>query len=312
MEVPVFVFTGFIDSGKTTLMRDTIESPDFAAYRNLIIMCEDGDEEYSPEFLKKNHAFLVEVSSPEELTDAFLADLAKKYTPDQVMIEYNGTWTMTSILNRRLPRGWEFYGIYSTVDTATADGYLNNMRQMFMEQFSQSGLIIFNRCDESVDRPRLRRIFKAFNPGAQVIFERPDGEMYDPADEPLPYDINADVIEVDDLDYGVWYIDAMDHPERYMNKKIRFLAQVYRGKDLPAGTFVPGRFIMTCCANDIRFMGYMCSYPDAFAYKQRDWVRVTVSFDHKFIKEYGEKAPFLSLVDITPAEKAEQDPVYLN
>lgn len=312
MEVPVFVFTGFIDSGKTTLMRDTIESPDFAAYRNLIIMCEDGDEEYSEAFLKKNHAFLVEVGSPEELTDEFLAGLEKQYTPDQVMIEYNGTWTMTAILNRRLPRHWEFYGIYSAVDTRSVDNYLTNMRQMFMEQFSQSGLIIFNRCAPEVDRARLRRIFKAFNPAAQVIFEDMDGKMYDPANEPLPYDINADIIEVDDLDYGVWYIDAMEHPDRYMGKKIRFLAQIYRGRDLEPGTFVPGRFIMTCCANDVRFMGYMCSYPGAFAYKQRDWAVVTVGFDFRYVAAYGEKAPFLNLIEIRPAGKPEQDPVYLN
>ena len=312
METPVFVFTGFIDSGKTTLLRDTLESPDFAAYRNLIILCEEGDEELDAAFLKRNHAFLEVIEKPEDLTDELLKSFAKKYAPDQVAIEYNGTWKMDYILERKLPRNWEWSGIYSVVDGTTVNNYLDNMRQMFMEQFLASGLVIFNRCKESLDRVRIRRIFKGFNPSTQLIFEKPDGTMYDPADDPLPYDINADVIEIEDLDYGVFYIDAMDHPENYIGKKLKFLSQVYMGRDLPKNCFVPGRFIMTCCEADIRFMGYICEYEGSFNYKLRDWVNVTVEFDTKYMPEYGEKVPYYKLVSVTGATKPEIDPVYFS
>lgn len=310
MDVPVFIFTGFIDSGKTTLIRDTIESPDFKAYRNLIIVCEEGDEEYDDDFLKRNHAFIEYIHSPEELSASYLKACDRKYSPDQVVIEYNGTWEMKHILERRLPKGWEINGIYSTADGQSAESYLSNMRQMFMEQFSASGLVIFNRCEESFDRAKTRRLLKTFNPMAQLIFERPDGEIYDPSSEPLPYDLDADIINVEDIDFGTWYIDAMEQPEHYYGKKVRFLAQLYRGNDLDEGTFVPGRFIMTCCEADIRFMGYLCDYKGDLPFKQRDWAEVTVMFDYKYIPSYGQKAPFLHLMDIKAAEKPAIDPVY--
>lgn len=310
MEVPVFIFTGFIDSGKTTLLRDTLESPDFKAYRNLIIVCEEGDEEYDEEFLKKNHAFAVYANSKEELKASYLKALNRQYEPDQVMIEYNGTWEMSVIMDCRLPAGWEINGVYSVADGSTAEGYLANMRQMYMEQFAASGLIIFNRCDEGFDRAKVRRLLKTFNPMAQLIFEKPDGEMYDPASEPLPYDLNADIIEIEDIDYGTWYADSLDRPENYYNKTLRFTAQLYRGVELEHGQIVPGRFIMTCCEADIRFMGHLCDYKGNMPFKQRDWVIVTVKFDYKYIPAYGQKAPLLHLIDIKPAEKPEIDPVF--
>lgn len=312
METFIFLFTGFIDSGKTTLMRDTIESPDFKSPNNLIIMCEDGDVEIDEEFLKKNNAKLEIVDSAENFTDNYFEELKKKYYPDQVFIEYNGTWAMENILNTQLPKNWEWGGIYSTVDCESVDMYLANMRQMFMEQFSQSGLIIFNRCNQDVDRGRLRRIFKAFNPPVQMIFEKPDGNMYDPSEDPLPFDIESDVIEIDPLDFGIWYIDALELPEHYFKKQIKFLAQLYRGRDLPPNTFVPGRFVMTCCEADIKFMGFICEYEGEFPYKQRDWVNVTVEFDYKYISHYGEKAPVLKLLEVQPADKPEVDPVFFS
>ncbi|MEQ3216837.1 GTP-binding protein [Hominifimenecus microfluidus] len=310
MEVPVYVFTGFLDSGKTTLLKDTLSSPDFETERTLIILCEEGDEEYDEQFLSANGAYVVTVESQEKLTDSLLVQCAKKFDPDQVMIEWNGTWPMSTLFDREFPKHWECVGIYSTVDATTAEMYMTNMRAMFLEQLSQSGLIIFNRTPEEMDRARMRRLIKANNPPAQIVFEREDGEMYDPADEPMPFDVTGPVIEIEDMDYGLWYLDAREHPERYKGKQIRFLAQVYRGRNLKPGTFVPGRFIMTCCADDIRFMGYICRFIGDFPYQQRDWVKVTVDFGFEYVKAYGEKVPVLTLREALPAKKPSQDPVY--
>ncbi len=309
-EISVFIFTGFLDSGKTNLLVDTLKSPDFAAEKTLLIVCEEGEEDYDEELMRKLGVYRINIEEPEALTDLFLLQCAKKVDPDQVMIEYNGTWPMENILGRNLPKYWAFCGVYSTVDATTADLYLTNMRSIFLEQLSQSGLIIVNRCKEDFDRMRLRRILKAWNPAAQMVFEREDGEIYDPDKEPLPYSLEGDVIEIEDLDYGVWYLDAMEHPEHYRGKSVRFLAQVYRGRNVEPGTFVPGRFIMTCCADDIRFMGYPCRYQGEFAYRQRDWVRITAEFDFAYSKAFREEVPFLTLKDILPAKPPKQDPVY--
>ena len=309
-EIPVFIFTGFLDSGKTTLVKETLRSDDFAAERTLLIVCEEGEEEFDPDFLKLCGAMMVTVDESEELTDRFLLNCAKRYDPDQVMIEYNGLWKMEQILARKLPRYWAFCGIYSTVDTTTAEMYLTNMRMMFLEPLSQSGLVIFNRCTDEHDRAKLRRAVRINNPAAQIVFERDDGEVYDPADEPLPFDLSGPVVDISDIDYGIWYLDAQEHPENYKGKSVRFLAQVYKGRNLKAGTFVPGRFVMTCCIEDVQFLGYMCRYEGNLPYKMRDWVRVTADFGYEYIKSYGDKAPILKLKEIEPAKKPALDPVY--
>ena len=53
-EIPVYLVSGFMDSGKTTLIEDTLYNQGFAEEgRTLLICCEDGDVEYDKEALKK-------------------------------------------------------------------------------------------------------------------------------------------------------------------------------------------------------------------------------------------------------------------
>ena len=50
-EIPVYLFTGFMDSGKTSLVQETLFENDFAEGKGIIIMCEDGDVEYDEDKL---------------------------------------------------------------------------------------------------------------------------------------------------------------------------------------------------------------------------------------------------------------------
>lgn len=308
METVVELFTGFLDSGKTSLIRDALHSPDFLDYnQTLLIVCEEGDEEYDEVWLKKNDIIKYVVDEEEKFNEFFLEGLELNYRPDHVMIEFNGTWDLNRVMEMKMPPGWEIGAVLSTVDASTAEMYLLNMRNMFLAPLLYSDLVIVNRTAETTDKAKIRRGIKVMNPKAQIVFENENGEQIQNTEEDLPFNLNAPMIEIDELDYGVWYLDAMEHPEHYKNKRLRFLAQVYQNKKLGKHFFVPGRFVMTCCEEDITFLGYLCKCKEDIPYQSRDWVYVTVSFRYEYMKQYKDKGPVLYLEEILPAKKPAHD-----
>lgn len=313
MRTPVFLVTGLLESGKTTLIKNMFRSPDF---RNngptLLIACENGSEEYDRDFLTEANLTKVTVDKPEKFTESLLKNYEAFYHPKQVVIEYNGMWKMDQIYNTALPQGWDYVSIYSTVNCETAELYFFNMRTIFMEPLSQSNIIIFNRCTENVNRGLLRRNIKAFNMMAQIIFERPDGTMVEQTAEDLPYDVNSDVIHINDEDYGIFFVDTLENPELYDGKTVTFKAQFYVDHTLPKNTFVPGRFVMTCCAEDIQFLGHDCRYDrKRLPFNVKAWINVKARIKYEYVPEYGEEVPIMYLESIKPAPKAEDEIVYL-
>lgn len=221
MVTPVFVCTGTLDSGKTTMVKDVLMEQEWIEPgRTLLIVCEEGEVEYSEEYLKEKDMILLKIDEFDQLNAAFFKNCEKNYRPVQVVIEFNGMWKLEELLMIRYPRNWELQGVYSTVNGETLDMYLKNMRNILMEQLTESELIVVNRCAEGVDRSGFRRALKVQNPMAQLIFEGTDGKIIEPSEEDLPYDVKGDRIVVEDIDFGIWYVDAYDHPELYLHNGV--------------------------------------------------------------------------------------------
>lgn len=311
-EIPVYLFTGFMDSGKTTLVKETLSDESFTeGEKCLLICCEDGEVEYGEAELKKANTTLVMVEKEEDFTGDFLKELQDKYLPEKVFIEYNGTWEMSTLLETELPKYWVLVQSLATVDATTFDMYLANMRTMIMEQLFQADVVIFNRCDDSTDKGKYRRNVKALNRKAQLVYERADGTL-DERPEELPFDISGDEIEITDADYAIWYMDCMENPKKYEGKKISFLGLVYNPDKLKKGIFVPGRFAMTCCVEDVTFIGFKCKYEDEDKIPHKSWIHITAEVHVEFAREYKGKGPVLYPVSITPAEKPEDELVYFS
>lgn len=313
-ETPVYLFTGFMDSGKTTLIQETLFDQEFGnGAKTLIIACEDGEVEYDEDKLKKINAKLLQIENEEDFTEDLLHNINLQYLPEQVFIEYNGTWEMAKLLEMNLPEGWIIVQSLATADATTYEMYLNNMRAMIMEQLFQADVVIFNRCDDNTPKGKFRRSVKALNRKAQIVYERADGKIDEGDNEELPYDIDAPIIELSDADYGLWYLDASDNPNRYNGKKIKFLALVYNPEKMQKkGIFVPGRFAMTCCEADIQFVGFKCKYPNAKEIPHKSWITITAEVRVEFAKEYRGKGPVLYPISIEPAEKPEDELVYFS
>lgn len=311
-EIPVYLFTGFMDSGKTSLVQETLFENNFGdGAKGVLIMCEDGEKEYDLEALKSKNISLVTIDSEEEFGIDRLNEIQNTLQPEQVFIEYNGTWGVDKVLDAPLPKGWTLVQHLTTVDSTTFDLYMNNMRAMMQEQVFASDVVIFNRTDDDTDRGHLRRAIKNINRKAQIVYERKDGTI-DERPEELPFDINQDFIELSDADYAIWYMDAMENYKKYEGKTIKFLALCYNPDTLKKGIFVPGRFAMTCCIDDVQFIGFKCKYDREEEIAHKSWITITARIHIEFAREYKGKGPVLYPVSIEPAAKPEDELVYFS
>lgn len=310
--IAVYLFTGFMDSGKTTLIKETLVENGFGVGgRNLIIACEDGDEEYDEAELEKMNTTVVAVENQEEFTTEFFNECIKEFRPDNIFIEYNGTWEVACFTEGVLPESCELVQVLTTVDSTTFENYLLNMRAMMLEQIFLSDVVIFNRSDENTPKMKFRTAVKTNNRKAQIVYEKKDRTI-DETPEPLPYDINQDVIEISDMNYGIWFMDCQENPEKYVGKVIKFLALIYNPVKMKSGTFVPGRFAMTCCADDIQFIGMKAKYAKSKDIPHKSWVNIAAEVKYEFAMEYKGKGPVLYVTDIELTEKPEEELIYFN
>ncbi len=315
MEVPVYLITGFLESGKTTFLQGVLGDPDFSqGERTLLIVCEEGIEEYDKKILSSANAnaTLVTVEEQEQLTPAFLQQLQNKYVPERVMIEFNGMWDTAAFQNMKMPSSWLLYQTIAQVDATTFELYLNNMRSIMMEMLKSADTIVFNRCTAETNRNSLRRTIKAVNRPANLVFESEQGVMDDPQDEQLPYDLNADVIEICDDDFGLWYMDVTEFPEKYNGKTVRIKGKVYKSTKLPRNTFVPGRIAMVCCANDAQMIGFLCKSDNITRLKKNSWVTVTAQIRLEECAAYKGVGPVLYAQEITDAQPPEEEIAYFS
>lgn len=312
MTIPVYICTGFLNSGKSTFIKETLLRQDWIEDgTTFFIRCEEGEVEFDADFLEENEMYLLDIDDMNDMNKVFLKYCENMYHPAQVIVEYNGMWDLQEIMNADFPENWEIQGVYSTVNGETLEMYLKNMRNILLNQLVESELIIVNRCGENVNRAGFRRSMKVQNPEGQILFEDPEGNIIPPTEEDLPYDVKAQHIDIADEDFGIWYVDAYENPERYVGKELSFLAQLFRPKNMPNNMVIPGRMIMACCAEDVEFYGYPTFLPGEAKIEQRQWVRVTVRFEFKKIQKFNPKQPCLYLLGLKKAEKPEDEIVYL-
>lgn len=304
--IPVYLINGFLDSGKTEFISYTIAQPYFqTGGTTLLIVCEEGETEYEPGLLAESGTVMEMIDEEAAFSAANLIELEKKHRPKRIIIEYNGMW---NVKNSKLPWHWKLEQQITMIDGSTFASYFTNMRSLLAEMLRKSELIIMNRCDGIVDKiPGYKRNIKAINQQAEIIFEGKDGEINATLEEDLPYDVNADPILLDDIGYGVWYLDVLDNIDRYVGKKISYVGMVLRPEGFPKGYFVPGRMVMTCCADDIAFLGYACKYEQAGELAQKDWVRVVAEVGFEYFSDYGREGPVLHAISVQKAKKPKEE-----
>ena len=306
-DIPVYLVAGFLDGGKTNFINGILEDGFARKDRTLLICCEEGEEEYNARFL--DNVTVVTVEEEEDLKCSWLKELEKKHRPKQIIIEYNGMWQIERLFREVLPANWVLYQIMSFVEAATFELYAKNMGQLMMEKVTNADLLVFNRCTPDVAAALRKRNLRMVNRQAEIFLEMEDGtsEEYNNDDTP-PFDLEQDVIDIPDEDYGVWYVDVMDNPERYAGKTVHMKLVMCHSKQFP-GIHCPGRFAMVCCEDDIQFLGLIAKGIGLKDFKNHDWIEVTARMAVEKHEAYKGKGPVMHIMSIAGCEKAAQEVV---
>ncbi len=311
-EIPVYLFTGFLEAGKTKFIQETLEDRRFNNGENtLLLLCEEGIEEYDESRFKGDMGkFIVqEVESAEELTTDFLSKLQNKYDIDRVLVEYNGMWMIDNFY-RVLPEGWLVYQEIMFADASTFINYNSNMRSLVVDKLKSCELVVLNRADKAnVDRMEVHKIVRAVSRRANIAYEYAGGDVeYDEIEDPPPYDMNAPIIEIKDEDYAYWYSDFSERPKEYEGKTVRLHVMVAKNSSLDKNEMVIGRQIMTCCVEDIQYKGILSKCDSASKYKSHEWVVVTakIAFEkHRLYK--NQTGPVLYVNTVRKADAPENE-----
>ncbi|MEG2596086.1 MAG: GTP-binding protein [Ruthenibacterium sp.] len=311
MSIPVYIFTGFLDSGKTAFVQETLEDSGFCTgEKTLLLLCEEGENEYNPAKFAGGNVTILPIENEADFTQERLKKYQKEHRIDRVLIEYNGMWPMTTLYDA-LPNSWEIFQIINLADSTTFASYLQNMRQLTVDKLQDPEMVIFNRCTEQTDKALLHRSVRMVNRRSAMAFERTDGSVdADDIVDELPFDKTADCITIADADFGLWYLDAMDNLKDYIGKTVAFKGFVCQTPRVPKGCFVPGRFGMTCCVEDIAFIGFICEAENAAALPHKTWVDVVAKVSAKEHPIYEGKGPWLKAIRITPSAPPAEELVY--
>ena len=307
-EIPVYAFTGFLDSGKTKFIQETLEDERFnAGERTLLLVFEEGEEEFDFSTYPHQNVFL-EVLDQETVTEKDLKALVKKHRPERIVAELNGM-QLVGDLYARFPEDWVIAQEVMFADSATFLAYNANMRNLVMDKLTGAQMVVFNRLAKDADVMPFHKLARAASRRIDIMYEFTDGStQFDDMEDPLPFDINAPVIQVQDDDYALWFRDVSEEPEKYQGKTVRFKAQVAMLRRDKNGMFAPGRFVMTCCVDDIQFCGLPCRYAAAQELQSRSWVMVEATIaaeKHRLYK--GDLGPVLTAISVTPAAPAVED-----
>ena len=306
-EMPVYLFTGFLESGKTKFIQETLEDKRFCnKEKTLLLVCEEGEEEYAPEQFATDTVVIRVLEGQEQLTTENLTKWAQETKADRVVIEYNGMWLLDA-LYAAMPEGWVVYQEFMFADAGTFLSYNGNMRQLVYDKLKSCELVVFNRFKPDMDKMEFHKVVRAASRRADIAYESTDGKVvYDDIEDPLPFDLNAPVIEIGDADFAEWYRDLGETPANYEGRTVRFKCRALKRSKMPANTFIVGRHVMTCCVEDIQFAALVCQWDEADTVQDDSWMILTAKLNFKFNKAYGRKGPVLSYVSHELCEAPEQ------
>ncbi len=297
MEIPVYLFTGFLEAGKTKYIQETLEDPDFCSGElTLLLVCEEGEEEYHPERFAAPGVAIRVIDELEDLTEEKVAGLAEETGASRLIVEYNGMWPLAA-LDQAMPVEWPIYQEFMFADATTFLNYNRNMHPMVRDKLTNCELVVFNRWQPSFDKMAFHQLVRSLNRRCDIIYEDLNHEAeIDDIVDPLPFDRDAKVVEIKDQDYAVFYRDLAEETPKYKGKTVRLCGQVRKDKRLPADMVVCGRQVMTCCVEDIRFAGLFVKGLMSQKLADGTWLDITARIDLARSQRDGLPVPVLHVI----------------
>ncbi len=307
-EVSVYLFLGFLESGKTKFIQETLEDPRMETGENtLLLICEEGVEEYEPEKFAVKNVSVVTLESSDELNMENLEALTAKYNAQRIVVEYNGTWLLQQFFDA-MPESWVINQMMTFFDANTFLNYNANMRQLVFDKVQMTQMVVFNRFKGEFEKIEFHKVVRGISRRPDIVYEYIGGKAeFDEIEDPLPFDVNAEIIEIEDRDFAWFYRDMAEKVQSYVGKKVRFKGMAAISKKVPSGYIVLGRHIMTCCEADIAYDGFAVKTNGLLKdIKTRDWLTVTAKIAYEYNSVYHAQGPVLIAEKLERAEAPEE------
>jgi G3E family GTPase len=306
--IPVYLFTGFLEGGKTHIIQESMCDERFnTGEKTLIILCEEGIEELDISSFSGQNVYLSVIENESEVTPQMLEKCRNGHKIDRVIIEYNGMWQLSTLYNN-LPADWFIFQNMMFADANTFFAYNQNMRSLMVDKLMSCEMIVLNRTPDNIDKEEVHKVVRGVSRRATITYDYPDGHVeYDDIEDPLPFDIDADIIEIDEDDYAIWYRDLSEETDKYEGKTVKFKGIVARDVKLGKDALVIGRHVMTCCVEDIAYEGLVCKFNSPVAYRTRDWIYVTGKIKIEKNKLYGRPGPVIYAQTSAYTDKPEKE-----
>ena len=297
--IPIYLFLGFLEGGKTQFVQKTIANEQFGAGQNiLLIVCEEGIEEYDFSQFKGKQVTLHVLEEKSDLDENILRKMADECDADVIVIEYNGMWHLTDLLLNK-PENWKVYQTVCIADASSFSMYNENLKSLVIDKINVCDVVVFNRYANKADVNELHKIVRAINRRSQIYYEADNGMMIaDDIDDPLPFDIDAETMVIKDDDYALWYSDIMNEAKKYHGKTVKFKAMITNRPELPVNVFAVGRYIMTCCEADMQFSWFIALYNRYYAVQGEKWVSLTAEITVQHHETENIDIPLLKIVDL--------------
>ena len=309
-DVSVYLFLGFLDSGKTKFIQETLEDERMEnGERTLLLVCEEGDEEYAPERFAVKNVAKVTLESESELTPDNLEALTVKYRAERVIVEYNGCWLLDRFFEA-MPESWVINQMMTFFDANTFLSYNQNMRQLVFDKIQMTQMVVFNRCKGGFDKMPFHKAVRGISRRPDIVYEYLGGNPeFDDIEDPLPFDVDAPVVQIEDRDFAWFYRDMAEKGKIFIGKTVKFKGMAALSKKVPAGYIVLGRHIMTCCEADIAYDGFAVKTGGLLKdIKTRDWLTVTGKIVYEYNSVYHSQGPVIIAEKLERAEPPD-DPV---
>lgn len=307
-DVSVYLFLGFLESGKTKFIQETLEDPRMEnGERTLLLVCEEGEVEYEPEKFNVKQVAVVTLEGVEELNLENLERLTAKYKAQRVVVELNGTWMLDQFF-AAMPESWVVNQMMTFFDSATFLNYNANMRQLVFDKIQMTQMVVFNRFKDEYGKEEFHKVVRGISRRPDIVYEYVGGRAeFDEIEDPLPFDINAPVIEIADRDFAWFYRDMAENTANYVGKTVQFKGMAAVSKKVPKGYIVLGRHIMTCCEADIAYDGFAVNLNGLLkGVKTRDWLLVTAKIAVEYNSVYRSEGPVLHAIAAEPADPPEE------
>ena len=293
-QIPVYIFIGFLEGGKTHMIQESLEDQRFnSGEKTMLICCEEGIDEYDPSRFWGKNVYFESIEEECDLTLDKLDFITNKHLIDRIIVEYNGMWQLETLF-MSMPENWDVFQVVMAADCSTFEIYNANMRSLMFDKLSACEMVVLNRATSDADRESIHKIVRGVNPRAEIVYDFPDGRIeYDDIEDELPFDVDADIIEIDDKDFAIWYRDMGEDIEKYQNKTVKFKGLIARDNQLGNTSAIIGRHVMTCCADDITFAGLVCKFKKEITLNTGDWALLTAKIKVEHHPMYNRVGPVL-------------------